>query len=57
MAVVAVGSGANNDGVFTRERERERERESSCVHVCDVVGRGGSRRWEEEPKQLLIVSK
>jgi hypothetical protein len=39
------------------EREREEERESSCVHVCDVVGRGGSRRWEEEPKQLLIVSK
>jgi len=55
VAVVAVGSGANNNGAFTRERERERE--SSCVHVCDVVGRGGSRRWEEEPKQLLIVSK
>ncbi len=53
MAVVAVGSGANNDGAFTRERESE----SSCVHVCDVVGRGGSRRWEEEPKQLLIASK
>jgi hypothetical protein len=53
VAVVAVGSGANNNGAFTREGERE----SSCVHVCDVVERGGSRRWEEEPKQLLIVSK
>jgi hypothetical protein len=27
-------------------RERERERESSCVHVCDVVGRGGSIRTQ-----------
>jgi hypothetical protein len=25
VAVVAVGSGANNHGAFTRERERERE--------------------------------
>ncbi len=33
MAVVAVGSGANNDGAFEREREREREREFLCARV------------------------
>ncbi len=37
MAVVAVGSGANNDGVFTRERVCERERERVLVCTCVML--------------------